>query len=268
MNPASGERLPARLPPREGYGDGAYRRALRMETTGERTRAELVDDFHHFAVRIDVRAGRVVDVVGEDVRIPWTTCAGALAPLRAMVGASVTRSLSALRAHTEARRQCTHLHDIACLAVAHAARAAGREGTTRRRYDVALPDRRRGATRAVLERDGEVRLVWSLDRSGIVEAIPDAFAGLPLAGRRFQARLAALEDPDEAEAAWVLQRAVFIGTGRRHDFESMRVAAEFAAVVGGRCHSFASERVDRAFKIPNTVRDFTRDTGDLFRRDE
>lgn len=264
MNETSGERRA----PRDGYGEGAFRRALRMETTANRTRAELVDDFHHFAVRVDVRGGQVVDIAGEDVQIPWTTCAGALAPLRAMVGAPVTRSLAALRAHTDARLQCTHLHDLACLAVAHAARSLEGGGATQRRYDVTLPDRRRGASRAVLERDGAPCLVWSLERTEIVDGVPDAFAGLPLAGRRFQERLATLEDPDEAEAASVLQRAVFIGTGRRHDFESMRVAAEFAAVVGGRCHSFASERVDRAFKIPNTVRDFTRDTGDLFRRDE
>ncbi len=255
-----------RIKPREGYGSGAFRRAIRMEADADGGRAELVDDFHHFAVRVEVREGEVVDIEGEDVRVPWTTCPGALEPLRAMIGAPLTRSLPALRAHTDARVQCTHLHDIACLAVAHVARVE-LGLAPQRRYDVTLPDRQAGAARAVLERDGAERLVWELERSRISRATPDDFAGVPLSGRPFQERLAAIEDPDEAEAVWVLQRAIFIGTGRRHDFESMRVATDFAEIVGGNCHSFAPERAARAFKIPGTVRDFTDRPGDLIRRD-
>ncbi len=153
--------------------------------------------------------------------------------------------------------QCTHLHDLACLAVAHASRLSDSGGAAARRYDVSLPDRQSGKTFAELSRDGEGVLSWSLARGTIESATPKDFQGAPLAGRPFKEILISLGNPDAIEAAWVLQRAVFVGTGRRHDFERMTVATEFASVVGGACHSFAKERVSQARKIPNTVRDFS-----------
>jgi len=244
------------IPRRADYGHGCYRRAIKLEGDPTSVRGELVDDFHHFAVELRVDAGHVQEITGEDIRVPWTTCPGALAPLRSMVGAPVTASILDLHRFTPPQSQCTHLHDLACLAVAHAARLS-HPGEAARRYDVSLPDRQSGKTYAELSRNGEGVLSWSLARGIIESATPKDFQGAPLTGRPFKEILISLGESDAIEAAWVLQRAIFVGTGRRHDFERMTVATEFASVVGGSCYSFATERVSKARKVPNTVRDFS-----------
>ena len=145
------------LPLRDDYGSGCYRRCIVLEADGDTVRGELADDFHHFGVSLRHDGERALEVVGEDVRVPWTTCPGALEPLRRMEGAPLSRAVRDLLRHTSAREQCTHLHDLACLAVAHAARAAA-GGAAMRRYDAEVPDRVGDETHSVLRRDGAVLL--------------------------------------------------------------------------------------------------------------
>jgi hypothetical protein len=233
---------------------GIFRRGITLESSGGEVRGELADDFHHFAVRVVHDGERAIEVEGEDVRVPWTTCPGAIEPLRRMVGAPVSDRILDVFKHTRPREQCTHLHDLACLALTHAAR-----GETRRHYDVALPDRIQDETEAVLRCDGEDLLRWRLRGNRVERATPHVFDGLPLAIFPFLDFL--LDDlrdrPAIAEAAWILQRAIFVGAGRRHDFEGMHEAKDFAAVLGAACHTFAPERVDDAKRVGGTVRDFS-----------
>lgn len=257
-----------RLPSRKDYGTGCYRRRIRLESETSSVVGELADDFHHFAVELSIEDGRVADVRGQDIRVPWTTCPGAVEPLRKMIGAELATPLSALTRHTQARAQCTHLHDLTCLAIAHAARSE-RGGPAVRVYDVELPDRVQGRTTPTLRTDGQASLAWTVEGSAIVDSTPPAFVDHPLSGRGFQEALARLSDsdPDLAEAAWILQRAVFVGTGRRHDFEQMPDATHFAPVVGAACHSFSEERVQSALRIYGTVRDFTTTPERIFERE-
>jgi hypothetical protein len=244
------------LPTRDDFGRGCYRRAIVLEADGREVRGELADDFHHFAVRLRHDGERTVEVHGEDVRVPWTTCPGAVAPLRRMEGAPLGASLPALLRHTDARAQCTHLHDLACLAVAHGARhEAG--GAPRRRYDVAVPDRRAGATEARLERDGVLVASWTLRGAALEAATPAALEGMPLRGAAFHRFLRGLADAELAEAVWVLQRAVFIAMGRQWDFDRMEGAWRFADLVGASCHTFDPARLAEARRVRGTVRDFS-----------
>lgn len=261
------ERKAPRLAPRADYGSGCYRRRIRLEAGPASALGELADDFHHFAVDLTVLNGRVATVRGQDIRVPWTTCPGAVEPLQKMIGAEVTAPLSSLMRHTPARAQCTHLHDLTCLVIAHAARVE-RGGPAVRVYDVELPDRVAGRTKPTLRRDGQTSLAWTVEGSTIVDSAPPAFVDHPLSGRVFQETLAGLADSDTdlAEAAWILQRAVFVGTGRRHDFEQMPDATHFAPVVGAACHSFSEERVESALRIYGTVRDFTTTPERIFER--
>lgn len=250
------------LPARADYGDGCYRRSIRLEATGREVRGELADDFHHFAVVVRHDGDRVVDVAGEDVRVPWTTCPGAIAPLRRMEGATLATPLLDLVRYTAPREQCTHLHDLTCLAIAHASRGGAASASTRR-YDVGVPDRVDRKTTCTLSRDGEAMIRWDIAGLRIADAEPPAVAGIEcgmtIGSRSMRTRLAEEPGTDAAEAAWVLQRAIFIGLGRQHDFERMRTAEAFADVVGtGACHSFAAERVGDAQRVQGTVRDFTR----------
>ena len=245
-------------------GRVVFRRSIALESRGGEVRGELADDFHHFAVRVVHDGERAVAVEGEDVRVPWTTCPGAIEPLRRMVGAPVSDRILEVFKHTRPREQCTHLHDLACLALTHAAR-----GESRRRYDVALPDRVQNATEAVLRCDGRDLLRWRLRGNRVERATPPIFDGLPLAISPFlDFLLDELRDlPAMAEAAWILQRAIFVGGGRRHDFEGLREAKDFAALLGAACHTFAPERVGDAKRVGDNLRDFSDTPERLLDRD-
>lgn len=233
---------------------GIFRRGVVLESSGAEVRGELADDFHHFAVRVVHDGERAIEVEGEDVRVPWTTCPGAIEPLRRMAGAPVSDRILEVFKHTRPREQCTHLHDLACLALTHAAR-----DETHRRYDVALPDRVQDATEAVLRCDGEDLLRWRLRGNRVERATPDVFDGLSLAISPFlDFLLDELRDrPAVAEAAWILQRAIFVGGGRRRDFGGRHEAKDLAAVLGAACHTLAPERVDDAKRVGGTVLDFS-----------
>ena len=150
------------------YGQGIYRRRIRMTGSEGRVRAELEDDFHHFAVTLGYADGAITRAEGEAIRYPWTTCPGATEPLRRLEGLPLSRSLGAPGRALNAREQCTHLFDVACLAITHAA-----SGRASRQYDIEIPDRVKGRTTVRLSRDGELRLAWDLDGMEILGPPPD-----------------------------------------------------------------------------------------------
>ncbi|MDH5675076.1 MAG: DUF2889 domain-containing protein [Myxococcales bacterium] len=241
---------------RADYGSGAYRRRILLIAEGGEASGELEDDFHHFRARIVHDGERVVGACGEALRVPWTTCPGAVTQLLRLEGAPLSRSTRTLAAHTDARAQCTHLFDVAVLAVAFA--SGGQAG--RRQYDVEVPDRKAGVTTATLHRDGELWLRWELRRFEITAPAP--FAGRRLIGGFGRWAHEQLE-PELCEAAQVLQRAIYIATGRRSDFESMERAEEHLETMGAACHSFSSPQVERALRVKGSVRDFSARPGAL-----
>ena len=253
---ASGEPA-APIPLRPGYGEGAYRRSIRLEARDDLVEAELADDFHRFAVRVRHDGARVLEIEARDVRVPWTSCPGAVAPIRALEGEPLTRELHAIVRASDPATQCTHILDLASVAIAHAARV--REGgAVRRHYAAWLPDRVGGVTRPTLRVDGELALRWTIEGAKVVEADPDRFVGLGLQGRGFGRFLIRdlVGEPDLAEAASVLRRAIFIGMGRRYAFDEIKEARSFARVVGSACHTFHPDRVDAARRVVGSVRDF------------
>ena len=147
--------------------------------------------------------------------------------------------------HADIRLQCTHLYDAAVLAVANAAR-----GHASRIYDATIPDRDGDRARVTLARDGATVLAWHVDGMQITGPAPYAGQGM-LAG--FVKWCYATLDVEEAEAAQVLRRAVFIGLGRHYDFDRIPRAGGFAGVAG-RCHTFNEERIDEAARVHGTVR--------------
>jgi hypothetical protein len=248
---------PSQVPQLAGYGQGVYRRRIRLEARRGRVVGELQDDFHHFALDLAHDGSVVCGARGGGLRVPWTTCGGSILPLERLQGLALTTSLRAAARHTDPRLQCTHLFDLATLAVAHAAR--GTLGV--RCYDVSIPDRKRARTRARLNRDGVQLLEWEIDGNDIVG--PEAFAGRPLSGAGF-ARWAEGLGEDLGEAAWVLRRAAIISIGRRYDFERMTRAAEFGDAIGGACHTFSPDQVSAATRNPGTRRDFGDDPSPVF----
>ena len=93
-------------------------------------------------------------------RVPWTICPGAAAQLqRTFTGVA----LADFAARGEKRENCTHLHDLAILAAAHAFDGAPLV------YDILVSDPIAGRRRAEMRRNGATMLAWSDEKNCIVE---------------------------------------------------------------------------------------------------
>jgi hypothetical protein len=200
----------------------------------ERSMASVDDHFHGFWVRLDVRAGSVIDADAGSHRHPWATCPGALASVGRLRGPveGVARTIVAMdRSHT-----CVHVNDLVWLA----ARTHGD-----RRYDVEVTPL--GAT---LRRDRSPLVGWRLD--GWVVSSPGPFRGLHVADRVWAARLAeAALDDDEREAVRILRRAATVAIGYYDlDWPSFAVAADLAhGPMVDSCHTFTRGRSDGARRL-------------------
>jgi Protein of unknown function (DUF2889) len=223
-----------------------YRRRIRLDATPGRVAGDLEDDFHHFRVVVHHDGAHVTVCEGEALRFPWTSCASADAPLRAVVGAPLTPRATALRGHTNPRANCTHLFDLTGLALAQAARGAGT-----RQYDIVVPDRVRGRTSPTIARDGTIVLRWELAGSDIES--PDPFTGIGLRGS-FIAWAESTLDPETAEAAIVLRRAAEISHGRDFDLDAYERAIDVGPFMAGTCHTYQPGTMETALRVRGSTR--------------
>ena len=238
---------------------GLYRRRIRLVAPEAGVvEGGLEDDFHHFEVTLHHDGERVRDVDARSIRWPWTTCPAAAGPLRALAGMPLSPRCLAAGEYTNPKANCTHMFDLAGLAVAHAAR-----GTSSRQYDAEVPVgaaavRGQGAVR--LRRDGAVALEWTLGDRAIVE--PLAYAGAPWTGGFF--RWADTTLPvEEAEAAIVLRRACEIGMGRGMDLDSVDRADELAELMRGVCYTMQPAVIGTSLRNKGTIRDFSSSPDEL-----
>ena len=235
-----------------------YRRRVRLVSDdgaaparGGSVVAEMEDDFHHFRVDLEHDGTAVVAVSGTAIRYPWTTCPGATAELTALKGMPLSRSSTAVGSFAAPRRNCTHLFDLAGLAVAHAA-----SGRKQRVYDVEVPARAGGRTDPLLLRDGELVLSWSVQ--GLEITGPAPFAGIPLrGGRGFLSWAAEHLDEESMEAAVVLRRSVEIAWGREQDLDSMERASDLGDFMLGACFTFQPGTAEVAIRMKGSTRDFS-----------
>lgn len=204
----------------------------------------VADDFHHFRVQVEHRGGTVRHVTGHMRRFPFSTCPAASGPLLALVGMRLSPNAAAIRDHAEQKLQCTHLFDLAGLAIAAAAR-----GLPRLRYQATVPDRAEQKTQPLLLRDDEPILTWQLD--GDVLRSPGSYAGVSVRTGFVKWAIQNLE-PQEAEAAIVLRRAVFVSNGRGRDLDALATAS-----AKGGCYTQQPQRAASAYRIIGSTRDFT-----------
>jgi hypothetical protein len=231
-------------------GTGVYRRRIRLETVAPGVvAAELEDDYHHFACTLEHDATQVTACRGEAIRYPWGTCPGATGLVAQLVGMPLAPSSIAVGGHAEVAEQCTHLFDLAGLAVAHA--WSGRE---RRLYAMDVPERSGTITRPRLTRDGAPLLEWTVDGDTITEPVP--FAGRSLRGG-FMPWAEQTLGPDTAEAAIALRRATMISWGRAVRLDDVASAADLGPVLQGRCHTFSEAHVHDATRMVGSTLDFT-----------
>ena len=239
----------AALDPR--YGSGCYRRTIVLRQSGpSRVEAAVEDDPHAFAITLEHDGERVTAVSAEAHRYPLTTCNGATAALQSVVGAPLSASIVELKRHADARRNCTHLFDLAALAIAHVFRAA-RECV----YRIEIPDEIDGLTEARLERDQGRVLTWSLRHGVITE--PARYAGQRVLGGFTSWAVANLAG-EELEFALVLQRGYFVALSRIYDMQTVSMGpASEDPMPSGICFSYSPGQAEHAWRVPGSRRDFS-----------
>lgn len=238
---------------------GTFRRRVRVTTRNigagaQEARCAVEDDFHHFRVVIEAREGAIAQVRTNALRSPNTLCAAAGHQLRDLVGMGLDPASAAVLRQTDQFQQCTHQLDLAGLGVA--ALALGRKHRT---YDAIIPDRRDGHTTARLNVDSRPMLSWQV--MGMTIERPEPYRGRSM-GAGFTEFTASL-DRDEAEAALVLRRALFVSQGRGIDYDELGSRGP----VGG-CWAWQPERLDRLVRLPDNRRDFSSVAADLLSGDD
>jgi hypothetical protein len=235
---------------------GSYRRRIRLVATSPTVvEAGMEDDLHYFIVRLEHDGECVRSVTATSVRRPWSTCHEAAELLHALEGMHLAPSCLAVGAHAEATHNCTHMFDLAGLAVAHAHRV--REGgATRRQYDVEMPYAPRGDAAQqprdlTLQRDGVRVLTFTV--AGLKVVGPEPYATADARGGFFRWAEASYP-PDDAEAAIVLKRASLIGLSRGLDLDRYANLAEMPGVAPV-CFSQQPERAPVAFRVKGMIRD-------------
>jgi hypothetical protein len=223
-----------------------FRRRIEIvsrQATGE-ARAVLEDDFHHFRVALTFAGGVVTSAAGTGVRVPYTACSNAGSQLDALVGMPLNSVSNSVTRATDASLQCTHMLDLAGLAIAAAAR-----GIAQRRYDIEVPRRVDGETTGSIDCDGLRVLTWRIDTTTILA--PPEHAGISLREGLARWALATLTE-DQAEAALVLRRCLMISRGRERDLDLVAHANP-----SGNCYAQQVERAPTALRIVGSTHDYT-----------
>ena len=240
------------FPPNPRFGTGATHRRIELVNESTRTSARLMDPFHEMECQVIHDGEHVTNVTGIMHRYPTTLCPGAMSVVTSLVGASIHGPIERHYAPGVLARNCTHLFDLACLAVVHAARAE-----SRRVYEAVVPDEQDEPVTAEVRRDGHCVHAWTV-RRGIV-SLPNEVADLPLLGG-FLAKASSLFSGDELEAALVLARAYLISLGRPYDTEAWAGRPTSQNIpLRDRCYAYASSHGDAGRFMAGHVRDITGD---------
>lgn len=208
-----------------------YRRRIRIEPRPGVVAAMLEDDIHCLAVILRHDGERVTSVESDTARMPWTTCPGAAAKL---VETFAGQPLVEVTARREKKQNCTHLHDLAVLAAAHARDSAPME------YRMSVSDPIDGHRVLELTGSNGAQLRWE-EQDGLL-TLPESAAGVPLMLLRDW--IAALP-AGEQEAARLLQWASLVAHGRTMPLEEQ----SNAAALPPNCYTFQPERAVQADRV-------------------
>lgn len=212
-----------------------YRRCLRVKAGGGMVVAQMEDDYHCMSVTLEHDGERVTAIIPDMHRAPWTTCPGAPAILVETFAGLPLKDVTARR---DKQANCTHLHDLAVLAAAHAHECGGFT------YAIFASDPVDGERVLELRRDGAPLMHW-VERDGILVS-PDSISGKTLLTLRDW--IAALPEA-EREAARLLQWASIVAHGRTLPWDRLYLAENMPP----NCYGFQPERVASATRIGKIV---------------
>jgi hypothetical protein len=236
--------------PNPNYGQGTFRRRIKLENCHDHVLAELEDCNHGFRLRLshDNKSITAIDV--ETLRYPLSTCQNAGQPLQQLVGCKLTASIERILKYARPRDNCTHLFDLASLAIAQATRHE-----TCRIYDIDVPDSTDSTSDLLIRRDGDIIHHWQARDHKL--SAPIALSGKPLmkgfylwAFKHFQG--------EDLEAALALQKGYFVSRARHIDLDaSAGMPASGDQYMLGACYTYSPAVVVDAVREANSVRDFS-----------
>jgi hypothetical protein len=246
---------------------GVYRRRIVLDSSGQLVRAAVEDDFHHFEIELSM-ADEVVSAIDvRSFRHTWTTCPGAVAALDDFIGQRIESRILRRKDVTDPSQHCTHLYDLAILAICRGSRGVGRTV-----YDIEIEDRFQirnnekapldppdhrnypalGRSEAYLRRDGVLALHWSLD--GHVITAPSEVAGIDY--RKIGKWAEKLDDDSVLEAIKVLRQGVFVSEGRLFDLDGMDGPSQ-TRLPEGVCYALQRENIRDGYRPSGMQIDFT-----------
>jgi hypothetical protein len=220
-----------------------YARRIEVLTSPGRVVAEMEDYVHHFRVELEHADGVVTRAVGTGVRVPWATCPLGAAGVARLAGAKIGPDSGETWVGGDRTDQCTHVIDLASVAVAHADRPSVRYVA---RVSPAGGPRRH----AVLRADGDPVLEWDLD-DDVVQS--GHFAGLRVRSRELKQRMLALPDADQREHVAILRRACHIAPSRAVDLDDYAVANEIG-IIDSSCHTLQPDVARTSRRVRGSAR--------------
>lgn len=232
------------------YGQGTFRRRIRLENFSDHVLAELEDCNHGFRLRLYHDSQSVVALDVETLRYPLSTCSNAGTPLQALVGCPLSDNIRQLLKYTEPKANCTHLFDLATLAIVQAQR-----DESCRTYDINVPDSTNGTSDLTIRCNDKLIYHWQAINHQL--SMPLELAGNPLM-KGFYRWVFKQFKGEALEAALVLQKGYFVSRARHLDLDAsagMPAAGDHYMIDA--CYTYSQEVVVNAFREANSVRDFS-----------
>lgn len=232
------------------YGSGIFRRRIRMTHAFPMVEVELEDCSHAMRLRLQHDNRSIIDIAARVHRAPVSSCQHAPEILNEFVGLPLASNLDSYRQKTAPNAHCTHLYDMALLAVAHC-----QATQCSRQIDVTVHDEQQGVIDASIFLDGKLVHQWLIENNKIT--YPTMAAGQPVF-KGFVAWAKQQFSGDHLSCALALQRGLMVAGARRWDMHS--IAGHSAATFGpgdGVCYSYSDGREQYAVRSENPTRDFT-----------
>lgn len=220
-----------------------FRRRFRLTPAALAVQAEVEDDYHCMSVIVRHDGKKATQIDSDMRRAPWTTCPGAMQKLQETF-ADV--ALADFAERGEKQMNCTHLHDLAVLAAAHAFDDAPTV------YDIFVSDPVDSMRYAAIHRNGVSITEWTESQFHIVE--PASAAGVRL--DKLRGWISTLR-PELQEPARLLQWGNMLANGRVIPLEKQSDATKMPPG----CYTFQPERAVSAKRV-GVIRDFSREAGE------
>lgn len=234
------------------YGTGCYRRRIRLEQGDGCVYGALEDTNHGFTVTVWHDGERVTAIEACTKRVPYTSCPGAVGPIKGYVGTSIHASLRDLNFHMPPSANCTHLLDLTVMAIRHAASA-----NPVRQWDVQVTDQTDTRDNiCTVQRDGVEIFRWQA--RDLQLTAPAELAGRPFY-LGFGKWASKYFEPEELEAAFILQKGYFVSLARFFDIEKMAGEPALASQegMGGACYTYSPPAIEQGVRTAASLRDFS-----------